>query len=110
MAMTVKDELHALVDRLAETDAREALDYLRARIERASEPGQTSEGSEPLPPASSPHQRAPGGKQGCLSAIERDHLIRSVIWSQGLEGVDISYDEAQELLDAVLDEPFVDMP
>lgn len=38
--MTVKDELHALVDRLAERDAHEALDYLRARVERASNPGQ----------------------------------------------------------------------
>lgn len=27
--MTVKEELHALVDRLADTDASEALDYLR---------------------------------------------------------------------------------
>jgi hypothetical protein len=36
--MTVKDELHALVDRLAEPDAHEVLDYLRARIERASQP------------------------------------------------------------------------
>ena len=38
--MTVKDELHALVDRLAEHDAHEALDFLRARIERASQPSQ----------------------------------------------------------------------
>ncbi len=27
--MTVKEELHALVDRLADTDASEALEYLR---------------------------------------------------------------------------------
>lgn len=38
--MTVKDELHALVDRLAEQDAPEALDYLRARTERVSQPRQ----------------------------------------------------------------------
>jgi hypothetical protein len=37
--MTIKDELHALVDRLPEPEAHEALDYLRARIERASQPG-----------------------------------------------------------------------
>ncbi|MDP8922910.1 MAG: hypothetical protein M3O34_08555 [Chloroflexota bacterium] len=36
--MTVKDELHALVERLAEQDAREVLDYLRTRIEPASRP------------------------------------------------------------------------
>jgi predicted transcriptional regulator len=36
--MTINDELHALVDRLAEQDAHEALDYLRARVERASSP------------------------------------------------------------------------
>jgi len=36
--VTVNEELHALVDRLAEQDAHEALDYLRARIERASRP------------------------------------------------------------------------
>jgi len=36
--VTVKDELHALVDRLAAQDAHEALDYLRARIEPSSRP------------------------------------------------------------------------
>lgn len=36
--MTVHDELHALVDRLAGQDADEALDYLRARVERSSQP------------------------------------------------------------------------
>ena len=38
--MTVKDELHALVDRLPDPAAHEALDYLRARIEPASRPSQ----------------------------------------------------------------------
>jgi predicted transcriptional regulator len=38
--VTVKDELHALVDRLAEQDAHEALDYLRARTEPSSRPTQ----------------------------------------------------------------------
>jgi predicted transcriptional regulator len=38
--VTVKDELHALVDRLPDPDAHEALEYLRARIERASRPDQ----------------------------------------------------------------------
>ena len=38
--MPVNDELHALVDRLAEQDAHESLDYLRARIECASNPSQ----------------------------------------------------------------------
>lgn len=40
--MTIKEELHALVDRLPEPEAHEALDYLRARIERASRPSQAS--------------------------------------------------------------------
>ena len=31
--MTIKDDLHALVDELDETDAREALEFLRARTE-----------------------------------------------------------------------------
>jgi predicted transcriptional regulator len=31
--MTVKDELHALVDRLPDQDAQDALEYLRARID-----------------------------------------------------------------------------
>ncbi len=31
--MTIKDDLHALVDQLDETDAREALEFLRARAE-----------------------------------------------------------------------------
>jgi predicted transcriptional regulator len=38
--MTINDELHALVDRLTERDAHEALDYLRARLERDSNPSQ----------------------------------------------------------------------
>ena len=39
--MTVNDELHALVDRLAEQDAHEALEYLRARVEPASTPSRS---------------------------------------------------------------------
>jgi predicted transcriptional regulator len=38
--VTAKDELHALVDRLLEPDAQEALEYLRARIESTSRPSQ----------------------------------------------------------------------
>jgi len=38
--MTAHDELHVLVDRLTEQDADEALDFLRARTERAAQPSQ----------------------------------------------------------------------
>lgn len=44
-----------------------------------------------------------------LSAIERDRLIRSVISSEALEGVYISYDEAERLLDKVLAEPIANI-
>lgn len=36
--MTVKDELHTLIDRLPERDTQDALDYLRARTESNSRP------------------------------------------------------------------------
>ncbi len=42
-----------------------------------------------------------------LSAIERDYMIRSVIASQALEGVEVSYETASELLDEVLREPLI---
>lgn len=44
-----------------------------------------------------------------FSETERDALIRSVIASQSLEGVTISYDEAAQLLDEVLAEPLTDI-
>ena len=31
--MTIKDDLHALIDELDETDAREALEFIKARLE-----------------------------------------------------------------------------
>jgi hypothetical protein len=40
-----------------------------------------------------------------LSARERDYLLRSVISSQALEGVHISYEEAERLLEDVLRRP-----
>jgi len=48
-------------------------------------------------------------QQRRLSAVERDALLRSVIASQALEGVCISYDDAARLLDEVLAEPLVDL-
>lgn len=36
--MTIKDELHSIVDALAEQDAQEALDFLRARADQSSNP------------------------------------------------------------------------
>ncbi len=46
-----------------------------------------------------------GGKG--LTDVERDHMIRSVISSQALEGVHVSYETASRLLDEVLREPLV---
>jgi hypothetical protein len=43
--------------------------------------------------------------RGEMTEPERDRLLRSVITSQALEGVHLSYDEAAELLDEVLREP-----
>ncbi|MDQ2786718.1 MAG: hypothetical protein M3Y58_17150 [Chloroflexota bacterium] len=48
-------------------------------------------------------------QQRRLSEIERNALPRSVIASQALEGVCISYDDAAQLLDEVLAEPLVDL-
>ncbi len=48
-------------------------------------------------------------QQRRLSAVERDALLRSVIASQALEGVCISYDAAAKLLDEVLAESLVDL-
>ena len=61
--MTVKDELHALVDRLPEPDAHEALDYLRSRIERPSRPDQAfvDECQQALAEATAPGARVPHG-------------------------------------------------
>lgn len=44
-----------------------------------------------------------------LTAVERDLLIRSVVSSQGLAGLHISYEEASRLLDDVLLEPLPDL-
>jgi len=38
--MAVKDGLHAFIDQLGEDDAREALSYLRTRLELPSHPSQ----------------------------------------------------------------------
>lgn len=38
-----------------------------------------------------------------LTAEQRDHLLRSVIGSQAIEGIDISREEAGEWLDEVLE-------
>ena len=44
-----------------------------------------------------------------LTEVERDHLLRSVIASQALEGVVVSYEEAALLLDKILPEPLIDI-
>ncbi|MBI3974627.1 MAG: hypothetical protein HY332_25410 [Chloroflexi bacterium] len=44
-----------------------------------------------------------------LSAVERDRLIRSVMSSQALEGVDVSYEVTARLLDEVLREPLAEI-
>jgi hypothetical protein len=36
-------------------------------------------------------------------------MIRSVIWSQGLEGVHLTWDEVSQLLDEVYQEPLADI-
>jgi hypothetical protein len=38
--MTIKDDLHSLIDQLGEDDVLETLAYLRARTEQPSRPGQ----------------------------------------------------------------------
>jgi len=40
-----------------------------------------------------------------LSDIERDQLIRSVVSSEALEGVELSYDLVNRLVDQVMLEP-----
>jgi hypothetical protein len=58
-----------------------------------------------------PHRRdaAIVGAAGDLTDVERDRLLRSVIASQALEGVAVSYAAASRLLDDVLREPLPDI-
>ena len=44
-----------------------------------------------------------------LNDLERDHLIRSMITSEAIEGIECSYGEASRLLDEVLREPLIDI-
>lgn len=44
-----------------------------------------------------------------LSARRRDAMIRSIVSSQALEGVEISYDDAARIVDRVESEPLVDL-
>ena len=44
-----------------------------------------------------------------LSAHRRDAMIRSIVSSQALEGVEISYDDAARIVDRVESEPLVDI-
>lgn len=57
--------------------------------------------------ATAPDQaRPPGtGERASLSARERSYLLRSVISSQALEGIHVSYEEADRLLEEVLHRP-----
>lgn len=42
-----------------------------------------------------------------LSPVQRDHLIRSIVASQALEGITVSHEEVAQLLDEVFSEPLV---
>ena len=44
-----------------------------------------------------------------LTEIERDALIRSVIASESLEGLEMSYEEVSAILDEVLAEPLIEI-
>lgn len=66
---------------------------------RADPPAGTSD------PRGEASARPAAGDVVKLTAIERDLLIRSVVSSQALEGLYISYEEAALLLDQVLREP-----
>jgi hypothetical protein len=65
------------------------------------------------PPESVRHAVAsaarPAGEVVKLTPVERDHLLRSIITSQALEGVHISYEQASRILDEVLLEPMPDL-
>jgi hypothetical protein len=50
----------------------------------------------------------PAGEIVKLTPTDRDYLLRSIISSQALEGVHISYEEASRILDEVLLEPLPD--
>ncbi len=60
-----------------------------------------------MPPTAEETTKHGDRQQRQLSEVERNALLRSVIASQALEGVCISYDDAALLLDEVLAEPFV---
>jgi hypothetical protein len=56
--------------------------------------------------APKPAKRAePDGAARLMSRLDRDDLIRSLISSQALEGVEVPYEEAELILDQVLREP-----
>ena len=57
--------------------------------------------SEVLPP--------PVAAAWLMTGEGRDSLIRSLISSQALEGIDVPYDEAAQILDQVLSEPLPDI-
>lgn len=56
-------------------------------------------------------ERATWGTTAChwLSPRVRDALIRSMIWSQGLSGVEVTYAQGEASLLEVLHEPMVEI-
>jgi hypothetical protein len=60
-------------------------------------------------PADVTHRLPANGQPAALTPTERDRLVRSVVSSQALEGVEVGYDQTSRLLDAVLREPLVDL-
>lgn len=52
------------------------------------------------------------GQHGPLTGFtneEREAVLKSGIWSQSLEGIEVSYELASQLLDEVLREPLIDI-
>lgn len=60
-------------------------------------------------PGDNVRKRPVNGRPLALTAVERDRLVRSVVSSQALEGVEVGYEETSRLLDDVLREPLVEI-
>jgi hypothetical protein len=62
-------------------------------------------------PQQPPHSAASPRRNDCDPQFERkrEAIIQSIIGSQALEGVHLSYDEVARLVDEARDEPFADI-